>query len=83
MAEKFSVTEDKQKFILSHKTTTFQNGVTKLDKISLIIDFDTSKIDEKIKAVIEAKKALDIAISELDEVAMIITTVKSRPENSP
>jgi len=57
--------------------------VTKLDKISLIIDFDTSKIDEKIKAVIEAKKALDIAISELDEVAMIITTVKGRPENSP
>ena len=53
-----------------------------MDKISLIIDFDTSKIDEKIKAVIEAKKALDIAISELDEVAMIITTVKGRPENS-
>ena len=54
-----------------------------MNKISLIIDFDTTKIDEKIKAVIEAKKNLDIAITELNEVAMIITTLKGSSENSP
>ena len=49
-----------------------------MEKISLVIDFDTTTIDEKMKAVIEAKKALDIAISELNEVTMSITTLKGK-----
>ncbi len=53
-----------------------------MDKISLIVNFDTTTIDEKIKAVIEAKKNLDIAITELSEVAMVITTLSGSPENS-
>lgn len=50
-----------------------------MEKIPLIIEFDTATIDEKIKAVIDAKKALDIAIAELDEAAMSITTLKGKP----
>ena len=50
-----------------------------MKSIPVLIELDTTLIDKKIQAVIDAKKALDIAIAELDEASATIATAKRNP----